>query len=69
MNQVSEFLFLYRFQANVKHDVMSDKLLQGVDEEACREGNPLYKIHFNFQSLSIIKNVILFYYQNNHIWF
>ena len=28
----------FRFKANVKTDLMSDKLVQGVDEESCREG-------------------------------
>ena len=28
----------FRFKANVKTDIMSDKLLQGVDEESCQKG-------------------------------
>ena len=42
----------FRFTANVKTDLMSDKLVQGVDEESCREGIVLYQ--FKYQNNNIM---------------
>ena len=38
MESYISFRASFRFKANVKTDLMSDKLLRGVDEESCREG-------------------------------
>ena len=38
----------FRFKANVKTDLMSDKLVQGVGEESCREGIGSVYYHEDF---------------------
>ena len=48
--QVSELLF--RFKANVKTDIMSNKLLQGVDANSCQKGEENYNIWKAFLTIS-----------------
>ena len=53
MGSYLSFRASFRFKANVKTDIMSDKLLQGVDEESCQKGEENNYIIFKKVSLKI----------------